>query len=392
MKTARFRLISLIMAGALLAALASCRKPSVSNTGVQSDAAAVTVGSLLPLSGPNQHYGVEVREGMQIALDEVNAGWAQSNVSPKRHLDIRFENSLSGPGNTLSAPEEMQKLIAAKIPVVMGEFFSSNTLALAPIANREKVVLITPCSTNYKLRFAGDWVFMILPNDLDQATKIANYALNTLKLKKAAAIYIDNDYGEDLVKQFVQDFSKGGGAVVVQQKFKEGEKEFGPLLTTIQNAEPDLIFLAGHTKEMADFLKQKDQKAIKLPVLGTDGMNDEKLVEYAGKSAEGIVFAAVGFNPESQEPIIRDFVQKYRARFGRAPSAWAAAGYDTVRVVAHAVEKAGTSPDEIRRFLASLKNFPGVTGPQTFDEYRSPVGKPTFIYTIRDGAFVQLTE
>lgn len=397
----RFRKIIVLTVTATLCLLVACSgagsKPDGSVNSSQADR--IVLGSILPLSGPNAHYGEDNKAGMEVALEEINREGVihrDPNGGSRRYaLQIRYENSYGGPNNTLNAPDQMEKLVNAGVPAVLGEHFSGVTLALAPIANERHRVLLTPCSTNYKLRDAGPWVFRMLPTDYDQAVRMARYGKNELKASRAAVLNIENAYGRDLAKTFVDTFTADGGTIVYNHQFAEGQREFGGFLANLQKSNAQFLFLVGHTQEMADLLRTKDrieksEGRQRLPVLGTDGMYDDTFVKQAGPAAEGIVLASAGFNPQSGDPTVTKFVVAFQSKYGRAPNLWSAGAYDAVRVIAEAIRNGGPTPDGIRSSLFQIRDFPGATGMNTIDQTGGTTGKAVYIFAIRQGKFEQI--
>ncbi len=336
---------------------------------------------------------------METALDQVNQSGITfkdgAGITHHYKLSIQYENSYGGPNNTLNAPDQMEKLIAAGVPAVLGEHFSGVTLALAPIANARHRVLLTPCSTNYKLRNAGPWVFRILPTDYDQSVQMARYGKNELKASRAAVLNIENAYGRDLAKTFVDTFTRDGGTIVYSHQFAEGQREFGGFVTQLLKSNAQFLFLVGHTQEMADLLRAKAriERSLgrpRLPVLGTDGMYDDSFLEQAGEAAEGIVLASAGFNPQSSDPVVRKFVSAFQTKFAKTPNLWSAGGYDAVHVLAEAIRHGGPKPEAIRESLFTVRGFAGATGTNTIDKTGGTEGKPVYVFVIRGGKFIQL--
>ena len=116
------------------------------------------------------------------------------------------------------------------------------------------------------------------------------------------------------------------------------------------------------------------------------GFDNPKVLEIAGSAAEGVIFARPYYNPKSDNPIIKTFVQRYTEKYGSAPGIYAAHAYDALRIIAKAIKDGGYSADGIRQALYSIKNFPGVTGETSFDEYGDVV-KPIQIMEVRGGKF-----
>jgi branched-chain amino acid transport system substrate-binding protein len=290
----------------------------------------------------------------------------------------------------------MQHFIDAGYPAVLGEHFSGTTLGLAPIANERRRVLLTPCSTNYRLRNAGPWVFRILPTDYDQAVQMARYGRGVLHADRAAVLMIQNAYGQDLGQTFIESFTRAGGKIVYQRRFVEGEKEFGGFINDLLDSNAQFLFLVGHTQEMVDLLrtkyrKERDRRVQALPVLGTDGMYDDTFVQDAGPAAEGVVLASAGFNPQSNDPAVQRFVTAYRARYNRNPNLWAAGAYDSVLVIADAIRRGGNSPEAMRVALTQTRNLPGATGMNTIDGTNGMAGKPVYTFVVKQGSFQPLS-
>jgi ABC-type branched-subunit amino acid transport system substrate-binding protein len=224
---------------------------------------------------------------------------------------------------------------------------------------------------------------------------MARYGRNRLKASRAAVLYIDNDYGADIAKVFVETLTADGGAVVYNRKFGEGQREFGGFITDLLKSKAEFLFLVGHTQEMADLLRTKGriergEGAKHMPVLGTDGMYDDTFLQQAGDTAEGIVLASAGFNPQSIDPAVKKFVAAFQARYKKVPNLWSASSYDAVRLIVEAIRRGGVSADAIRTNLHQIQNYPGATGPNSFDETGGIVGKSVFTFVVHQGKFEQL--
>ena len=120
--------------------------------------------------------------------------------------------------------------------------------------------------------------------------------------------------------------------------------------------------------------------------LSVNSFYDPKLLEIAGDSAEGAIFTYPIYDPKSKEPIIQEFVQKFKAKYGKEPDAFAVQGYDAMNIVASAIEKAGYTSDKIQKAMAKIKDFSGVGGKMTFDE-NGDVVKPLRLMTVTQGKF-----
>src|SRR5208337_103376 len=159
----------------------------------------------------------------------------------------------------------------------------------------------------------------------------------------------------------------GGGTIAAEQNYSSGDKDFSAELTAIKAANPDGIFVPGYYTEVGLIALQARQLGIAVPLFGGDGWESSSLVSIGGAALEGDYFST-HFSPEDTSPAVQDFVKKYRARYGAAPDAMAALGYDSATILAAAMKTAGsTDGPKVRDALAATRDFPGATGKTTID-------------------------
>ena len=157
-------------------------------------------------------------------------------------------------------------------------------------------------------------------------------------------------------------------------------------MTSLKSAKPDLIFLPGYYNEVALVARQARQFGIKTPFMGGDGWEGNSLLEVAGNSLDGCFFST-HFSADNQDPAVQSFIQKYKTKYGITPDCQAALGYDTVRILAEAIQRAGTTePAALRNAIAATKDFLGVTGKITLDANRN-ANKPAVVQTVGEGRF-----
>jgi len=158
----------------------------------------IKIGVILPLTGDAAKYGQSAKKGMKLAVDEINN---KGGINNQRVILI-IEDSQGQVKNGVSA---FNKLITIdKVPIVVGELLSSITLAIAPIANEKKIIVLSPASTAPKITEAGDYIFRNVASDIVEGQIMAEYAFNKLQYKKIAILYINNDYGDGLRNSFKQ--------------------------------------------------------------------------------------------------------------------------------------------------------------------------------------------
>ena len=218
---------------------------------------------------------------------------------------------------------------------------------------------------------------------------LAKFIGGTLKLRRVAILTsVSNAYSVGLTRYFKEQFAVAGGAIVAEQKYSEGDKDFRAQLTAIKAAGADAIFASGNYAESALICLQARQLGLTVPLFGGDTWDSPALVEIGGSAVEGCYFSG-HFSPDSSDPAVRSFVSRFRARWsGATPDTGTSLGYDTVMLLADALRRAGsTDGRKLRDALAATKDFPGVTGQITIDAQRN-AAKSAVIFTVKDGKFV----
>jgi branched-chain amino acid transport system substrate-binding protein len=287
-------------------------------------------------------------------------------------------------------PEEAQtvvtKLITSdKVVAIIGEVASSRTLAAAPVAQQNRIPMITPSSTNPKVTQVGDYIFRTCFIDPFQGLVMAKFATNTLKVKNVAILRdIKNDYSVGLADVFVENYKNMGGNIVADESYSEGDTDFSAQLTSMKARKPEAIFVPGYYTEVGLIARQARKLGIAAPLMGGDGWDSPKLWEIGGEALNGSYFSN-HTSVDDPDPVIQKFVASYKARFGEIPDSLGANAYDTALIVVDAIKRAGsTDPAKLRDALAQTKNFPGIAGPITLDENRNAI-KPAVILKVNNG-------
>lgn len=343
----------------------------------------IKIGEYASITGKEASLGQSSHQGTLLAVETINAA---GGVLGKQ-LELITEDTQSKPGESGTA---VRKLISRdKVVAILGEVASSRSLEGAPICQQAKVPMITPASTNPKVTEVGNYIFRVCFIDPFQGPVMAKFALGTLKAKRLAVLSSNSSaYSVGLAKYFKEAILAGGGTIVAEPKYSEGDKDFKAQLTAVKAANPDAIFCPGYYNEGALIVKQARDLGITVPVFGGDSWEAEDLIKLGGKSMEGC-FLCSHYSPEDPSPRVQDFVNAYRKRWGDsfAPDSNASLGYDSVLVLADAIRRAGsTDRNAIRDAIAATKNFAAVTGTITINEKRD-ASKNAVIITVKNGRF-----
>jgi branched-chain amino acid transport system substrate-binding protein len=350
------------------------------------------IGCIAPLTGNDANYGRSTKRGLDLAIDEVNSDLARRG---KRYrYKIVYEDDQMIPKEGVSA---YQKLTTAnRVPVIVGPFGSKVVLAVAPLAERGGIVLISASATSDEIADAGDFVFRTVPANRAQSRDCANFALNTLKAKTACLLYVNDIYGVTLKTPFEEFFPKGGGTIKSQDAYDSQATDFRTQLTRIKQQKPDVVFFPGYYKEPALILKQAADLGLQeagIVFLGTDGSCTDDLIRIAGKAAEGSYFSNLAANFQAPHAAMQAFLKAFRKKYRSDPDAYAAYYYDTLMMLAQVwdfvewdVDNPAATARRIKEALYAMPQYVGITGPTKFDR-KGEVSKPFAIMVVKGGKF-----
>jgi len=340
----------------------------------------IKVGEFASMSGGSASFGQSSHNGTALAFEEINAA---GGVLGKK-IDLRTEDdrSVAGEPSTI-----VHKLISEdKVVAVLGEVASSKSLEAAPICQENHIPMISPGSTNAKVTQVGDYIFRACFIDPFQGKVMAKFALSKGWTKVALLTDMKQDYCVGLADAFRKSLTAAGGSIAKTQEYSTGDKDFRAQLTSIKASHPDAIFVPGYYGEVALIARQARQFGIKVPLLGGDGWVGESLLKVAGNSLDGCFFSN-HYSQDDPSPVIQNFVKTYQAKYGEKPDAMAALGYDSAKILADAITRAGaTDGPKLRDAIAATKDFKGVTGDITLDADRNAT-KAAVILTIANGSF-----
>lgn len=326
-------------------------------------------------------------EGLQMAVDEVNAGGGIGG----RHLRLaRYDDRESIDHGRIVAQQIADD---PDIVAVIGHLQSYITVQTAGVYNQAGLVLVAPTSTDPKLTQLGyPRVFRATFTDNSVGQQLAE-RIAAQQRKKVAVYYIRNDYGRNVANAFEERARQLGIAVQARNSYdpseQASERTFDQVLTEWKPMDLDAILLAGEVPSAAIFVAQARRKGITVPILGGDAMSSPALMAVAGAAAEGTTVASF-FNPDEPRPEVARFNAAFTAKYSAPPDAGSALGYDCVQLLAHAMKEAGSAvPEDVARALHALKGWRGVTGAFSFDE-RGDAAKPVSFSVVRGGRFEYL--
>ena len=344
----------------------------------------IKIGTIQSISGPVSTYGIQTRDAIKMAVEEINA---KGGVLGKQ-VELIVEDDEASPDKTTNA---FKKLIAKdKVVAVIGALISKCTLAITQEAQAKKVVLLTPTSTNDMVTDAGDYIFMSCYNDSFQGLVGAKFAYETLRAKNGAILYdITNDYSKGLTTNFMEKFETLGGKVVVAESYSAGDKDFNAQLTKVKAANPDILYIPDYYNTVSLIAKQVRSQGLNVTMLGADGWDE--ITNNAGDEVLGSYYCN-HYSPMSDDLDVQSFVKKYTQKFGLTPNALAALGYDATYILIDAIERAGSTDSDIIKAALMDTNGKFVTGNIRFNQQRRPVKSAVMLKITKDAAGKLVTE
>lgn len=338
--------------------------PDPAKPAVESDT--ILIGEYGSTTGAESTFGISTDNGVQLAVEEKNAA---GGVKGKKIAVKLYDDQ----GKAQEAGTAVTRLITQDhVVAIIGEVASSRSIAGGRVAQQYGVPMISPSSTNAAVTEIGDMVSRVCFVDAFQGYVVAKFVRENLKLSKAALLYDQGQaYSKGLKDDFAREFQKMGGAITTEQAYGGGDADYSAQLTSIRESKPEAVFLPGYYTDAANVVLQARKLGIKVPFLGGDGWDSEKLAEIGGKAVEGTYYSN-HYAHEDPRPEVQNFVTKYKAKYGSVPDGLAALGYDAAGVLFAAMEKA---PSLDGKALASAINatvdYQGVTGKITIDPQRN---------------------
>jgi branched-chain amino acid transport system substrate-binding protein len=373
-------LIAVLALGSLLLAAGCEKAPDV-----------VKIGYNIELTGDIPKVGEGSKYAAELLKEEINGKGGLQVGDKKYPLEFIYQDNEA---KAESATAAALKLITRdKVLAIIGPQASKQAVPAGEVCNANKTPMISPWSTNPNTTKGRPWVFRACFLDPFQGPVVAKFATDELGAKKAAVLYdIASDYPKGLAEFFKEAFEKihGPGSVVAFESFTTKDRDFSAQLTKIVKSDADILFTPQYYDEVPLIVKQAHQLGWKKPIMGSDSWGSAELMNLCGPDCFGSFFsthyAAAGATGPTKE-----FIDRYKAKYGYVPDDVAALTWDATRMLLQAVQNAGNltgnlenNRKAIRDALAKVTGFDGITGKMTFTEGSGDPAKCAVIVKISD--------
>lgn len=342
----------------------------------------ILLGMITPLSGSSAAIGPYMKNGAQLAIDEINAKGGVDG----RKLELRVED---GACDAKTATAAANKLVTQKIAVSVGGYCSGATLPTLPIFNKANVPMLIPAANSNELVAQKlPNVFLINGTGTQQADAAMKY-MTKAGAKKVALMDDNTSYSKDIADLTAKLLQSGQGPTLAgRDSVTPGESDYSANVNTILKTSPDFIYWTGYYQEGGLIIRQLRQAGYKGQIMVADGSVDGKLAEIAGgTNAEGVT-ATMTQTPDTI-PGAEGWISDYKAKFNAEPGPYSTQSYDAVRVAAEAITKAGgTGGADVIKALEGIDGFQIFSGPLKFTPEHTLSSGGFLILEVKDGKFV----
>jgi branched-chain amino acid transport system substrate-binding protein len=336
----------------------------------------IRIGAILSLTGTAAQWGTPPRDAALMAVDELNTRGGIKG----RQIKLEIEDDQCEPAKGTLA---LQKMLTTGKPIaILGAICSSVSLAIAPLVEQNRVVMISPASTNPLLTDAGDYVFRVIPTDALRGKVFAEYVYS-IGIRKVCMVYINNEGGAGNQKTFAENFKKLGGAILSVEAYAQESRDMRAQLTKAKKEKPDALVIVSYPDDTPLVLRQAQELRVNVPLFfQTEALEDPSVIQKAGNAAEGATYILPA---KARGASVDSFSSRYKQRYARDPELYAAEGYDVIMLIAKILEESESiSSEAIKAGLYRIKWYEAASGSITFDE-NGDVIKPMAVKKIIAG-------
>ena len=361
-----FTRLSLILVAALSLVVVGCSSE-------------IKLGAVISESGSVATYGEFVKKGMELALEESNADGGTLG----KQVSIVFRDDAT---NASVGQKVTRELIEVeKVNAIIGAVSSPVTLAIAPICEEAKMVLLSPSASANSITDAGLWIWRNYPSDQIEGTAMAKFAKEEIGAERVVIFAHDNDWGNGLADVFTERYE--GRFRSVEKRFVFDESMMDQVdswVAETMTLKPDAVYVIGYDQELKALLASFQSADLQAAIMSTSSVTPS-IGRQAGAAAENMVYPQAVLDLDSDEPAIAAFISSYRAKYNEDPDIYAAHGYDAVKIILAAMESAqATHPRSVNSAMMGIENFQGAAGTTSFNSDGDVVRYPR-IFIVRDG-------
>jgi branched-chain amino acid transport system substrate-binding protein len=354
--------------------------------GQSEEVESVKIGFIGPMTGDAANYGKLMSQAVRLAAEERNAAGGVEGLT----VDVIVEDSEGVPEKGQAAIEKLASV--DKVDAIVGPVFSGVGMTIAPRAQAEQIVMISPSTTHAEFPLFGDYIFRTTPSDGLQAEVSGAYFANDLGIKRMAVLYVKNDYSQGLYEAMAKVYEANGGEIVAVESALQGDKDFKTQLTSIRAENPEAIYIPNYVAEMAQILEQASNLGIEATFLSADGFTNPEIFDLAGEFTNGVIYT--GPVEAEATAAASEFASDYSAKWGVEPDSFSKNAYDGASIIMDAAAKVyketgALAPEDLKAEVAATQGYEGVSGIVSFAADGNLIAQ-IGVYEVRDMKPVQI--
>ena len=339
----------------------SVKRPPVEET--------ISIGAVLPLTGPASDIGKWQQKGLDLAVEQINA--QRTDGTPK--LRLVYQDSAGDPRTGLSA---FSQIVAQGKPPVVISSLSSVSNAILPLSKEQKVNAILLAVSLPAITKLSEYAYRFNVGSEDEAKVMATYITRQAKLERVAVYYINDEFGLGALDVFRRDFETTGGQIAWQESYAGAATDHRSVLSKMAQSKAQGLYVIGYTRASALAVKQLREMGNTMPVFANMALTVPTFTQLIGDATEGAIFTTNYFDASTNDERVKNFVQSYTQRYNEPPTFFGAFAYDSLHVIAPLLTSSQTTADNIRAGLTPQKQYTGVMGQFSVDgerNFRFPV-------------------
>jgi len=340
----------------------------------------IKIGINAPLTGDIPKVGEGTKYAAEMWLEDIKAAGGLEVGGKKYQVELVIEDNESKAESAVAANTKL--ITQDQVLVIVGPQASKQAVPAGEVANNLETPMVSPWSTNPRTTKDRPWVFRACFLDPFQGPVVAKFVTEEFGFTKAAVLYdVASDYPKGLAEFFKKAWEElhGPGSVVAFESFTTKDRDFSAQLTKIKESGAEFFFTPQYYDEVPLIVKQAHELGWDKPIVGSDSWGSAELMKLCGDDCKGLFFsthyAAAGATGKTKE-----FIDRYKAKYGYVPDDVAALTWDAMRIVEKAIKDCGKITGDIkadrkcvRDALARIKDFDGITGKMTFTEEGDPI-------------------
>lgn len=322
----------------------------------------ILIGATVPMTGPLSLTGKQYQNSLSMAEEDINKAGGING----RQIKIVFEDTQASNGTAVNAFVKLAQ--ETKPAFFFLSSYSTQNLATAPELGKVQVPAMYAGGADVVAENGNEWMFRIRPADSVSAEGMVKAAVDVIKAKKPGILYIQNDFGQGGAQTAAKRFEAAGVSVAGMEAYGQNDKDFSAQLLSLRNKGADAILIFNYPQDGALVLRQAKQLGFKMPLVTSSAALVPAATQLLSPAdLDGVWGVVDAFMDVGVGGRMKDYVERFKAKFGVDPDPYGLAYYDGAMLMADGMRKVGTDPKALREWLSSVKGWQGIGHVYSYD-------------------------